>query len=103
MLPKLSVLKCDVDGAVARLAIDRPDVRNAIDARVCEEMTALLAALATDANVAVVIITGEGKLFASGADINELRARRSAEAMRGMTAKLFQAVEDFPRPTIAAI
>ncbi|MBS2031090.1 MAG: enoyl-CoA hydratase/isomerase family protein [Deltaproteobacteria bacterium] len=102
-LPPLSVLTCRVQGNVARIGLNRPDVRNAINKQVVDELLALLDALASDPSVAVVVLAGEGKLFASGADIGELRARRSPDALRAFNARLFQAVEDFPRPTIAAI
>lgn len=102
-LPPLTVLTCRVEGAIARIGLNRPDVRNAINQQVVDEMSALLGALAADPAIAVVILAGEGKLFASGADIAELRARRSTEAMRAINARMFQLVEDFPRPTIAAI
>ena len=102
-LPPLSVLTCRVQGNVARIGLNRPDVRNAINKQVVDELLALLDALASDPSVAVVVLAGEGKLFASGADISELRARRSPDALRAFNARLFQAVEDFPRPTIAAI
>ena len=102
-LPALSVLTCSLDGGIARIGLNRPAARNAINQQVVDEMLALLAALAARPEVAVLILTGEGKLFASGADIAELRGRRSGEALRAINARMFQAVEDFPRPTIAAI
>ena len=102
-LPPLTVLTCRAENGVARVGLNRPDVRNAINQQVVDELTALLGALALDPSVAVVVLTGEGKLFASGADIAELRGRRAPEAVRAINARLFQAVEDFPRPTIAAL
>jgi enoyl-CoA hydratase len=54
--------------------------------------------------VRVVIVTGAGgKAFAAGADISELKDRTHAQAFLAWTQKLLQQVEDFPRPTIAAI
>lgn len=101
--PLLTVLTCRVDGPIARIGLNRPEVRNAINQQVVDEMTELLAALAAEPDLAVVILAGEGKLFASGADISELHARRSPDALRAINARMFQLVEDFPRPTIAAI
>jgi enoyl-CoA hydratase len=103
-LPPLTTLTLARTGAIARIGINRPAVRNALNLAVAEELTALLGELAGDPSLSVLVLLGEGgKAFASGADIAELHARRSPEAMRAFNARMFQAVEDFPRPTIAAI
>jgi enoyl-CoA hydratase len=98
-----SVNLTTADG-VAILTINRPDARNAIDASVRDEMGAHLATLSRDDAVRALIFTGVGgKAFASGADIGELRERTHKDAFFGLNAALFQRVEDFPRPTVAAI
>lgn len=103
-LPPLTTLTYAREGAIGRIGIDRPAVRNALNLTVAQELTALLAALAGDGSLAVLVLSGEGgRVFASGADIAELQARRSPEALLAFNARMFQAVEDFPRPTIAAI
>jgi enoyl-CoA hydratase len=62
-----------------------------------------LDALAQDPAVRVLILRGEGTTFAGGADIGQLRERRTLDAMRAINAGMFQRVEDFPHPVIAAI
>jgi enoyl-CoA hydratase len=100
----LTTLTFGMDAGVARIGLNRPAVRHAINRTMVEEMTRLLAHLAQDPAVRALVITGEGSTcFASGADIRELRDRTSREALQALNAGLFQAVEDFPRPTIAAI
>lgn len=92
----------DAEG-IARLTLARPDVRNAINLDMVEEVAAALDALAADPAVRVLILSGEGKAFAGGADIGQLRERRTLDAMRAINAGMFQRVEDFPHPVIAAI
>ncbi|MDA1194231.1 MAG: enoyl-CoA hydratase/isomerase family protein [Planctomycetota bacterium] len=97
-------IRLDVDGGVAVLTIDRPEVRNAINRQMVDEMHAALGRLEADPTVHALILTSSGgKAFMSGADIAELRDRRSADALEGINANLFARLERFPRPTVAAI
>lgn len=99
-----TTLELTREGPVAIVTLARPEVRNAINLTMVEELTSLLSALATDASVRALVLTGKGgRAFAGGADIGELRERRHPEALRAINASLFQKVEEFPRPTIAAI
>ncbi|WP_373045896.1 enoyl-CoA hydratase/isomerase family protein [Vulgatibacter sp.] len=91
------------DDGVATLTLSRPELRNAINLDMVEEVAAALDQLGTDPAVRVLVLRGEGKSFAGGADIGQLRERRSLDAMRAINAGMFQRVEDFPHPVIAAI
>jgi enoyl-CoA hydratase len=89
---------------VAHLELNRPQVRNAINREMIEALHAQLDLWATDDGVKCVVFSGAGgKAFAGGADIAELRERSHREAFWGVNQSLFQKLEDFPRPTIAAI
>jgi enoyl-CoA hydratase len=100
----MSVLLTEVKDGVATLTVNRPEARNAIDFEVLDAMTAALTELSKDDTVRVLVLTGAGgKAFVSGADIAQMRDRTSREAFFAFNATLFQKVEDFPRPTIAAI
>jgi enoyl-CoA hydratase len=93
-----------VDGRVATVTLNRPEVRNAISAEMVEEIHAALGDLEKRDDVHALVFTGAGgKAFASGADIAELRERRAADARRSVNGTLFSRVEAFPRPTVAAI
>jgi enoyl-CoA hydratase len=97
-------IRVEVADRVATLTIDRPETRNAIDRQTGIELRAALEGLAARDDVHALIVTGAGgRAFVSGADISELRARRRPDALRGVNAALFRALEDFPQPTIAAI
>ncbi|MFF1876147.1 enoyl-CoA hydratase/isomerase family protein [Kitasatospora herbaricolor] len=87
------------DRVVATL--NRPDARNAIDERMVDELHALCAEL--ERAPRILIITGADGVFASGADIAELRERRAADAHRGINAAIFSRVAALPMPVIAAL
>jgi enoyl-CoA hydratase len=87
------------DRVVATL--DRPTVRNAIGQDTIDALHALCAEL--EAEPRILIITGAGGVFASGADIAELRERRADDARAGINAHAFIRIHDLPMPVIAAI
>ncbi|MBI2921649.1 MAG: enoyl-CoA hydratase/isomerase family protein [Planctomycetes bacterium] len=91
-----------LDDRLATITLNRPEVRNAIDLAVVQELTAVLEDLRDKADC--VILTGAGdKAFAGGADIAQLRDRNREDALKGINTGLFRRVEDFPAPVIAAI
>src|SRR5690606_21336900 len=102
---ELRTIRWTVDGdGVATLSLNRPEARNAINREMVRELHGALEELGADPRVRVLILRGEGgKAFAAGADIAEMRGRRALDAFLQINARLFQAVEDFPHPVIAAI
>ena len=81
--------------------LNRPDVRNAINQRMVDELHQLCAEL--EVSPRTLIITGSNGVFASGADIAEMRERTSADALKGINMMLFIRIADLPMPVIAAI
>ncbi|MFZ5444309.1 MAG: enoyl-CoA hydratase/isomerase family protein [Myxococcota bacterium] len=97
------ILTSVTDG-IASLELNRPEVRNAINRDVADQISRTLDEWAVRDDVRVVIVSGAGgKAFAAGADIAELAQRTHVQAFHAWTARMFQQLEDFPRPTIAAI
>lgn len=92
----------DVTDRLGVITINRPDVRNAIDLTIVNELTSALDEIKD--KVGCLILTGAGdKAFAAGADIAQLRDRNRDDALKGINTRMFRAVEDFPFPVIAAI
>lgn len=85
--------------------LTRPEVRNAIDETMIAEFHAVCEHL--ENHPKILIITGcrvDGKgIFASGADIGQLRERRRADALRGINNNLFNRIAELPSPVIAAV
>jgi len=92
-----------VDAAADRVVatLDRPEVRNAIDQAMVDELHALCAEL--EANPRTLIVTGAGGVFAAGADIAQLRERAGDDARRGINATVFDRIRHLPMPVIAAV
>lgn len=98
------MINAHVADGIASLELNRPEVRNAINKELCDQLSRTLDAWAARDDVRVVLVSGAGgKAFAAGADISELQARTHVQAFLGWTQRMFQQLEDFPRPTIAAI
>lgn len=81
--------------------LNRPQVRNAIDQAVIDELHALCEEL--EENPRVLILTGSDGVFASGADIGQLRDRDAADARRGINTTAFRRIRALPMPVIAAV
>ncbi|HUF46519.1 MAG TPA: enoyl-CoA hydratase-related protein [Vicinamibacterales bacterium] len=100
-MPNLLV---DIADRIATVTINRPEVRNALDRATVTDLTAALADLGRAAEVGVVILTGAGdQVFVSGADIRQMRERRRDDGLAAINSSAFRAVEECPKPTIAAI
>ncbi|HAG60088.1 MAG TPA: enoyl-CoA hydratase [Arthrobacter bacterium] len=81
--------------------LNRPEVRNAIDQQMVDELHMVCAAL--EQHPKVLIIAGVDGVFASGADIAQLRGRRRDDALRGINSTLFVRIAKLPLPVIAAL
>lgn len=79
----------------------RPEVRNAIDQKMVDELHAVCDLLTEEPRV--LLVAGAGGTFAAGADIAELRERGRNEALRGINSGLFDRVAKLPMPVIALI
>lgn len=98
MPPSLQIQRLQ-DRVVATLS--RPEVRNAIDQDMIDRLSELCGQLEREPRT--LILVGADGVFASGADIAQLRDRRAAEARRGINTRAFQRVRNLPMPVIAAV
>lgn len=90
------------------LLLDRPDTANAFSAGMLDAIPRLIAEAARDASLRCMIIAGRGKHFCAGADLAWMQesAKLSHQENLADAAKLttmFEAVANFPRPTIAIV
>jgi methylglutaconyl-CoA hydratase len=93
---------------VVWLTLDRPEIHNAFDDRLITLLTAELARLGADDAVRVVVLTGAGRSFSAGADLNWMRrtaiyreAENLADAMA--LARLMQTLNELAKPTVARV
>ncbi|MFC7096380.1 enoyl-CoA hydratase/isomerase family protein [Halobaculum marinum] len=107
---ELEYVDCTVGDRVAGVAtvtLNRPEARNALNAQVREELTAVLDAIEQpDSGVRVVVLTGadEAKAFVAGADVGELRERDMVEQRRASERpRVYERVADLRQPVIARL
>ncbi len=102
-----TTLTLEHDGPLAIVTLNRPEKRNAISTPMMEEIVAVLDELERD-DSRVVILTGAGKAFCSGMDLEALQAiagqspEQNLEDSRRM-AKMFRRIWSFRKPIIAAV
>ncbi|GAA3759814.1 enoyl-CoA hydratase/isomerase family protein [Microbacterium kribbense] len=99
--PDTAPLRIDRRGDRVVAMLNRPRVRNAIDQDLVDRLHVLCAEL--EASPRILIITGADGVFASGADIAQLRRRRAADARAGINTTVFRRIRALPMPVIAAI
>jgi methylglutaconyl-CoA hydratase len=97
-----------IDRNIARITLNRPDKRNALDDEMIGELRSALHASSDDASVHVVLLTGAGKDFCSGADLAGLKRIADAGVMENIAdarrlADLFLEMRRHPRPIVAAV
>ncbi len=96
-----------IDGAVARVTLNRPDQLNAISPQLLEDLDAACAAIEDDGGVKVVTLRAAGRVFCAGADLRAVR-ELSPDAARWAAFierwhQVFDRVEALPVPLIAGV
>ncbi|SDP72266.1 enoyl-CoA hydratase-related protein [Desulforhopalus singaporensis] len=88
---------------VTLIRINRPEVRNALNLEVRRELAELFDKMTNDADVRCVVLTGNEKAFAAGADIAEMMDAGTIEMMSRGIHKLLKPIAEFSKPLIAAV
>jgi enoyl-CoA hydratase/carnithine racemase len=97
-------LLVEVRDGLGIITVNRPDVRNAMNSQVTVDLRVALDELREDDGVGVVVFTGAGEeAFVAGADIGELRERTMLDGLAAKTQRLYDEIEGFEKPTIAAV
>ena len=116
-MPDLATVRYAVEGHVCTLTMDRPEVANAQDTQLIDDLDAAFDAAGADDEVRVVVLTGAGRHFSSGHDLKALVGDVEADEWRQMRdtpegkfehekVMYFDRclrIRDFPKPTIAAV
>ncbi len=96
-------------GSVATLTLDRPEKLNALTFEVYRELGSVFRELATRSSVRAVVITGAGRAFCSGGDVNDIIGEllnRDAAALlefTQLTCDLVRSMRALPKPVVAAL
>jgi len=107
-LPQFTTLKLNINHGIGVIALNRPDLHNAFNETLIEDLTEALLALEPRPEVRAVVLMGEGKSFCAGADLNWMRKMAGysyeenyADAM-GL-ANMLATLNRLKKPTIARV
>jgi methylglutaconyl-CoA hydratase len=93
---------------VVWLTLNRPEIHNAFDDRLIAALTEQLLALGSDESVRALVLTGAGRSFSAGADLNWMRRSATYGEAENLAdaralARLMQVLNELPQPTIARV
>lgn len=91
------------EDGVLLIELNRPQQLNALCGALLDELTATLAGAENDDAVRAVVITGNQRAFAAGADISELNAHDRVSILHDIRMLTWDAFRQFPKPLIAAV
>jgi len=98
-------VECTVAEGVATIALNRPEVRNALNLEMCDALLAAVGKLQADQAVKVAFVRGNGPVFCGGADLNERKGKSEAwireRRLRAFAA--YAALEALPMPCVALV
>ncbi len=101
-MTEVVLLERPAEGVVL-LRINRPEARNALNLEVRKLLAKHLADIGEDTTTRAVVLTGNEKSFAAGADIKEMADVGTIEALQRGVHKLWRAIAGCPKPVIAAV
>jgi len=96
------------EDSVARVTLNRPEIHNAFNEVMIQELIDVFKSIANDNEVRVVVLTGNGKSFCAGADLNWMKKvvdfsyEENLKESLGL-AELFYLIYSLPKPTIARV
>jgi len=105
---EFTTLQLARDGAVARITLNRPELRNAFDDVVIAELTQAFTEVGADSAVRAVVLAANGPAFCAGANLNWMRrmadyTREENIADAAKLAEMLRVIAQCPKPTIARV
>jgi enoyl-CoA hydratase len=96
-------VKYEVSGAVVTVTIDRPQVRNAVNAETAEQLVSCFRRFAEDENLSVAVLTGAGNTFCAGFDLKAVAAGEASRLLEEGDGPMGPTRLELDKPVIAAI
>ena len=100
---ELETMRCDVDGPLGRLRLNRPEALNAANWAWVNDLVTATEYLARDSGLHVVIVSGEGRAFCSGLDVKELSSGHLTPEWFAIWERGVLALANLPALTVAAV
>lgn len=105
MTDSYETVNVERDGRVATVALDRPEVLNAVNMQMYEDLPRVFADLSDDESIWVVVLTGHGRAFSVGADLKERPSMSTADIRRRrrLAPEMFGSIATCLKPVLAAV
>ncbi len=102
------MLNVEAKGGIARVTLNRPEVRNAFDDALIKELTRTFQSLENDKSVRVVVLAGNGPAFCAGADLNWMKRMAGYSYEQNLAdaralAEMLSTLDRLPKPAIARV
>lgn len=98
------ILLIEDKGGVRLLTFNRPDALNSFNSAMCDAIAEALTEAVVRSDIAVVVMTGQGRAFTAGTDLGELETPvKHDDGKRHGFEPFIEVVESFPKPLIAAV
>jgi len=102
-VPEYSSILTEVHGRVGLVRLNRPQAMNALNFALLSELIGSLAAFDGDDNIGAMVITGNERVFAAGADIREMAKASAVELFLKNQISLYDRIREIKKPVIAAV
>jgi len=99
-------LKYSLEGGVATVTLNRPEVYNALNDEITFEIQDALKAVLKDEQVRVVVLTGEGKAFCSGQDLKSSSSEKNRSFMDSLHKRynpIIRSMRSLPKPIVCRL
>lgn len=98
------IIICEtLDNGVSVIKLNRPNVRNALNAELREQMAEIFIKLNDDPQTKAIVLTGGDKVFAAGADINDFLTAKTVDVYLRHSERYWDAITHCRKPIIAAV
>jgi 2-(1,2-epoxy-1,2-dihydrophenyl)acetyl-CoA isomerase len=105
----MTLVRFDIDGEIGTITLNRPDKLNALSNELAGDLVDALKRAAASTSVRALVVTGAGRTFCAGGDIDTMRRHLDAQDWMSIRrlleagAAVASALESMPKPTIAAV
>ena len=102
----MTLIQCKKKDGVATLTLNRPDTLNSLNRDLFNQAISTLDELAADTEARVVVLTGQGKAFCAGGDLDtilKLKDAADCHSFIGLAGRMAARIYDFPKPVIAMV
>jgi enoyl-CoA hydratase len=102
-MPTYTSIKVETHERVGLIRLNRPKVLNALDSTLLKELNTALAEFDADPNIGAMVITGDERAFAAGADIKEMAEASAFEMLQWDNISAYDGIMRIRKPIIAAV